>query len=169
MSRSRAAHLLLPAALLVLAACGYRPAGSLSAQSTPRIHVAAFANNTFRPGIHALVGAAVLRRLHLDRRLDVVEEPRAEVVLGGEVRGYENEAVAYEEAEIGRRFRIRLWVSATLRDRRGGSPVRHEVLGEAFYTVGRGVTGTRAAEEDGIHRAANDAADRLVSILIDEL
>jgi hypothetical protein len=168
MSRARVAALLVPVALLLLS-CGYRPAGSLSPDVTPRIHVAAFANSTFRPGMHALVGAAVLRRLYLDRRLALVEEPRAEVLLAGTVRGYENEAVAYEQAEIGRRFRIRIWVTATLTDRRGGRPVQHEVLGEAFYTAGRGVTGTRAAEEDAVQRAASDVADRLVAILIDEL
>jgi hypothetical protein len=149
---------------LLLAGCGYRFPGTL-AERPPRLHVSAFANNTYRPGVHALVSAAVLRRLQLDRRLAVVDEAGAEAVLKGAVQGYENEAVAFERAEIGRRFRVRLLVTATLVDRRGGAPVTHELAGEAFYTAGVGVTGTRAAEEDAIQRAAGDLADRLAAVL----
>lgn len=167
---ARGLSLLAVAGVLLAAGCGYRPPGSLTAPGrTPRLHVAPFANSTYRPGIHALVSAAILRRLQLDRRLTVVDEPRAEAVLGGIVRAYENEAVAFERAEIGRRFRVRLVVTATLTDRRGGAPLRHELTGEAFYTAGTGVTGTRAAEEDAIQRAANDVAGRLVAVLIDDL
>ncbi len=153
----------------VAAGCGYRPSGTLSESALPRLHVAPFANHTMRPGVHTLVGAAVLRRLQIDRRLTLVSEPQAEAVLTGAVNAYENEAVAYEQAEIGRRFRVRLFVTATVTDRRGGPVVTHELAGEAFYTAGSGVTGTRAAEEDAAQRAASDVATRLVSVLIDEL
>jgi hypothetical protein len=161
---------LLALAAALAAGCGYRPAGTLSdSERAPRLHVTPFANRTFVPGVHTVVGAAILRRLQIDRRLPLVSEPQAEAVLTGSVNAYENEAVAYEQAEIGRRFRVRLFVIATLTDRRGGPPVTHELRGEAFYTAGSGVTGTRAAEEDAIQRAANDVATRLISVLIDDL
>jgi hypothetical protein len=156
-------------AVLCLTGCGYRPPGALAPSRMQRLHVAAFANNTFRPGINAVVAGAVLRRLQLDHRLAVVDEAGADAVLAATVRQYENEAVAFEEAEIGRRFRVRLFVAATLVDRRGGPTMRQEVVGEAFYTAGGGVTGARAAEEDAARRAARDVADRLVTLLIYEM
>ncbi len=163
------ALVLLALATAVAAGCGYRPSGMVRESAPPRLHVAPFANHTFRPGVHTLVGAAVLRRLQIDRRLAVVSEPQAEAVLTGVVNAYENEAVAYEQAEIGRRFRVRLFVTTTLTDRRGGPAVIHEITGEAYYTAGSGVTDTRAAEEDAVQRAAGDVATRLVSVLIDDL
>jgi len=166
----RAARRLLPLALAagLLFACGYRPPGLAGIPALQRLHVAPFLNETFRPGVNTLVAEAVLRRLQLDHRVAVVEEGRAEAVLAGAVRQYENQAVAFERAEIGRRFRVRLFVGASLRDRQGGPTLRHELAGEAYYTAAATVTGTRAAEEDAVRRAAEDAAERLLSILLYE-
>jgi hypothetical protein len=167
MTRARIIGLLALAALL--AACGYRPPGAALPVRLQRLHVAPFANDTFRPGVNAVVAEAVLRRLQLDHRVAVVEEGGAEAVLAGAVRQYENEAVAFERVDIGRRFRVRLFVAATLVDRRGGPTLRQEVVGEAFYTAAAAVTGTRAAEEDAVRRAAQDLAERLVAVLIYEM
>ena len=79
-------------------------------------------------------------------------------------------AIAFDASDVGRRFRVRVYVTSTLTDRRAGRlPVQRDVVGEAFYTVGSTLAGTRAAEEDAIRRAVGDLAVRLVSYVIDDL
>jgi hypothetical protein len=141
------------------------PAGRLQ-----RLYAAPFTNRTFRPGLDGLAAAGVLRQLQLNGRVSLVEESRAEAVLAGVVRLYENDAIAFDPTDVGRRFRVRVYLATTLTDRRGGTPpVHREVVGEAFYTVGTTVSGTRAAEEDAVRRAVLDLAARLVTYLVDDL
>jgi len=169
----RAAHLLglFLAGLLAAPACGYRPPGVEDpAGRVQRLYAAPFTNQTFRAGLDGLAAAAVLRQLQLTGGVTLVEESRAEHVLKGVVRLYENDAITFDPSDVGRRFRVRVYLTTTLTDRRGGTaPVQREVVGEAFYTVGSTATGTRAAEEEAIRRAVAELAARLVTYLVDDL
>lgn len=160
---------LLVALALALGGCGYRPASSPDvAPRIQRLHVGAFTNETFRPGLDGVVSGSVLRRLQLERRLTVVAQPGAEAVLSGAVRSYENDPIAFQPGDVGQRFRVRVFVTARVSGR-DGPLLMQEVVGEAFYTAAAAVTGTRAAEEDAIRRAAQDLAERLVGLLADAL
>jgi len=151
--------------------CGYRPLGEGNLpHGIQRLHLAAVSNGTFKPGVQGLVGAAILRRLLVDGRVRLASEPDADAVLGGTVTTYQNDPIAFEQADIGRRFRVRLTLLFTLSDRRGGTAVmKEEVAGEAYYTAGTGVVATRAAEDEAMQRAVLDLATRVVARLMDDL
>lgn len=170
--KSVSRRLLLSAAcgILVLG-CGYRPLGEGSLpQGIQRVHLAAITNSTFRPGIQGGVEAAVLRRLQFDGRVAVTGEADAEAVLSGQVVAYQNIPIAFDQSDIGRRFRVRIVLEMTLMDRRGaGVLLKEETVGEAYYTAGTGVVGTRSAEDEAIQRAVQDLATRAVARLMEEL
>ena len=151
--------------------CGYRPLGEGSLpRGIQRLHLAALSNGTFKPGVQGIVGAAILRRLQFDSRVRMTDESAADAVLGGTVTTYQNDPIAFEQADIGRRFRVRLTLLVTLTDRRGGAAMlKEEVAGEAFYTAGTGVVATRAAEDEALQRAAQDLAARIMARLMDDL
>jgi len=162
---------LLLTGLVASPGCGYRPPGMMDpAGRVQRLYAAPFTNRTFRAGLDGMVAAAVLRQLQLNGGVSVVEESQAEHTLKGVVRLYENDAIAFDPTDVGRRFRVRVYLTTTLSDRRGGSPpVQREVVGEAFYTAGNSVSGARAAEEDAVRRAVAELAARLVTYLVDDL
>ena len=151
--------------------CGYRPLGEGSLpHGIQRLHLAALTNGTFKPGVQGLVGAAILRKLQVDGRVSLASEPDADAILGGTVTTYQNDPITFEQADIGRRFRVRLTLLVTLNDRRGGESVlKEEVSGEAYYTAGTGVVATRTAEDEAMQRAAQDLATKVVARLMDDL
>jgi len=154
----------------LLAACGYQPLGMGSAPTSRRsLVVEAIANETLRPGIQGVVGAAILRQLHLHGIVSGAEAGPPELVLAGSVTGYQNEAIAFSVQDIGRRFRVRVTVSVTL-SRPSDRTIRlkEAILGEAFYTTGAGAVSTRNAEDEALQRAAQDLADKLVARVLEE-
>jgi len=135
-----------------------------------RLHLAPLANDTFRPGLQGLVGAAILRRLQQDGRVHLASQETADAVLAGSLIAYENIPVAFDRSDVGRRFRVRLILAMRLTER-GGEKVllKEEITGEAFYTTGSDVVGTRSAEEEAAQRAAQDLAAQVVMRLMEGL
>src|SRR5574341_510003 len=170
---SRLVPLLLLSVLwgIPLFGCGYWPLGAGSPpRGIQKLHVAALTNGTFKPGVQGIVGAAILRRLQFDGRVSLVSESAADSVLAGTVTTYQNDPIAFEQADIGRRFRVRLTLLLTLTDRRGGAAMlKEEIAGEAYCTAGTGVVATRAAEDEAMQRAAQDLAVRVVARIMDDL
>jgi outer membrane lipopolysaccharide assembly protein LptE/RlpB len=153
----------------LLAGCGYRLQGEAASPRIHRLHVAAFSNGTFKAGVDGLVGSAVLRQLRLDGRMRLTDEAAADAVLAGRVTTYENEAVAVDQNDIGRRFRVRVVLQLSLTDRRAPAEgFKTQIDGEAFYTTGVGVADTRAAEEEATVRAARDLAERILTRLVED-
>jgi len=86
------------------------------------------------------------------------------------VTGYQNEAIAFDRQDIGRRFRVRVTLLATLTERTQGQVrLKEAVVGEAFYTAGVGAVGARNAEDEALQFAAQDVANKLVARLLEEL
>ena len=135
-----------------------------------RIHLVPLSNQTFRPGLQGLVGAAILRRLLQDGRVRVASEEASDAVMGGALPAYENLPIAFDTNDVGRRFRVRLIFAMQVTER-GGEKVllKEEIAGEAFYMTGSDVVGTRSAEEEAAQRAAQDLAARVVTRLMDGL
>jgi hypothetical protein len=162
---------LLVILLLWISGCGYQPhgLGSLPPE-IQRVHLAALTNSTLRPGLQGIAGAAILRRLQQDGRIRSAPQEAADAVLGGTIIAYQNIPVAFEQGDIGRRFRVRLILTMQLTERNGEKILlKEEVFGEAFYTAGTDVVATRAAEEDASFRAAEDLATRVVTRLLEGL
>jgi hypothetical protein len=164
----------LVALLLLAAGCGYRPLGPGGPEGLPpdiqSLYLAPLVNDTFRPGLQGLVGAAILRRLRQDGRVRFTSREAADAVLAGTVTAYENLPLAFDPTDIGRRFRVRLRLLLTLTGRGGEKAlVKEEMVGEAFYTTGSDVVATRSAEEEAAQRAAQDLAVRVVARLMEGL
>jgi hypothetical protein len=135
-----------------------------------RIHLVPLSNQTFRPGLQGLVGAAILRHLQQDGRVRLASQEAADAVMGGALTAYENLPIAFDTSDVGRRFRVRIIFAMQLTERSGEKVLlKEEIAGEAFYTTGGDVVGTRSAEEEGTQRAAQDLAARVVTRLMDGL
>ena len=159
------------AAAIVAVSCGYQPVGMSGPPSTARqIAVEAITNETMRPGIQGIVSAAILRQLRLRGVLRSPETGPPTLILSGGVTGYQNEAIAFDRQDIGRRFRVRVTLLATLTERTQGQVrLKEAVVGEAFYTAGVGAVGARNAEDEALQFAAQDVANKLVARLLEEL
>jgi len=156
--------------LLLVSGCGYHRPGQLtSGRAAPTVHLAAFGNDTTRPGLQAIVAAAIQRQLLLDARIPVVEEARADLILLGRVSAYGVEALAFDQSDIGRRFRVRV-IATIVASSRTENRVRFQgnFWGEAYYTAADTVQAVRAAEEDAVRRAALDLAGQVASRLLEE-
>lgn len=153
------------------AGCGYQPYGRGSLPpDLQRLHLAALRNDTFRPGLQGFVGAAILQQLQQDGRIRVSPQESADAVLAGTITAYQNIPIAFDQSDIGQRFRVRLIMTMQLTGRSAEKVLlREEVYGEAYYTAGQEVTETRTAEQDAGFRAAQDLAARLVTRLLEGL
>jgi hypothetical protein len=162
--------LMLGAAAAFAVGCGYQPLGATgSAEGGPRVAVEPITNETFRPGVQGAVAGALLRQLRLRGILRSPEAGPPDVILSGSVTAYLNEAIAFNVQDIGRRFRVRITVAATLVGRADGKVrLKEAVVGEAFYTAGTTAAGTRTAEDEAVQGAAQDAASKLVARLLEE-
>lgn len=160
-------------ALWVLAAagCGYAP---LTAESLPpdlrRVHVAPVKNETFRPGLEGAVTAALLRQFRLDGRVQLVSQEAAQSDLDGRITAYENLPISFTPYDVGRRYRVRVWLLFQLRAHaKAQALLEEQVAGEAYYLTGADVVSTRTAEEEAAQRAVRDLASRVVARILDGL
>jgi hypothetical protein len=155
---------------IVAVACGYQPVGMSGPPSPERqISVEAITNETMHPGIQGIVSAAILRQLRIQGVLRSAEAGPPALILSGGVTGYQNEAIAFDRQDIGRRFRVRVTLLATLTGRADGQVrLREAIVGEAFYTAGVGAVSARNAEDEALHFAAQDVASKLVARLLEE-
>lgn len=155
---------------LSAAGCGYQPYGTGSLPpEVQRLYLAPLSNGTLKPGVQGLVGAAILRRLQ-GGRVHLATQEAADAVLGGTLTAYENLPVAFTQTDVGRRFRVRIWLAMQLTDRGGGKVLLAEdIYGEAYYTTGATVTATNSAQDVATQRAAEDLAARVVTRLIEGL
>ena len=157
-------------AAVVAVGCGYQPVGmSGPSSAAPRVAVEAITNETMRPGIQGVVGAAVLRQLRLHGVLGSPEAGPPTVILSGGVTGYQNEAIAFDRQDIGRRYRVRVTLLATLTERADGKVrLKEAIVGEAYYTTGVGAVSVSNSEAEALNFAAQDVANKLVARLLEE-
>lgn len=157
-------------AVTVAAGCGYHPVGMSSpASATRHVAVEAITNETMRPGIQGIVGAAVLRQLRLYGVLGSSEAGPPTHILSGGVISYLNEAIAFDRQDIGRRYRVRVTLLATLTDRTDGKVrLKEAIVGEAFYTTGVGAVSVSNSEAEALNFAAQDVAGKLAARLLEE-
>ena len=134
--------------------------------SVHRIHLTPLNNHTFRPGLQGMVASAILRRLLQNSSVRVVPIETAQAVMGGNLTVYENFPIAFDVNDVGRRFRVRVGLSMELKEQGAEKPLlKEDFVGEAYYTTGSDVLGTRSAEEEAAQRAAADLAARVVTRL----
>lgn len=157
--------------VFLLGGCGYHALGAGPASSGRQLYVEAITNGTLRPGLQGVVSAALLRQLRLHGVLRSSESGPPDLVLSGAVTAYANDAIAFDrlQQDVGRRFRVRVTLLATVAARTDGAVrLKEAITGEAFYTAGAGAVSTRNAEDEALQRAAQDLASRVVSRLLEE-
>jgi hypothetical protein len=157
--------------VLVVAGCGYAPLTAESLSPDLRsIHVAPVKNETFRPGLEGAVTAALLREFRSDGRVQLASQDASQSDLGGRITAYESLPISFTPFDVGRRYRVRIWLAFALRARgKEQALLEEQVAGEAYYLTGTDVVSTRTAEEEAAQRAIRDLATRVVARILDGL
>jgi hypothetical protein len=164
----------LSAVLLILAGCGYST-GSLLPSNYKTIFVENFKNSAsfqsrniqYVPLLEVKTRDAVVNRFLFDGNLRIGRPETADLVLQGELKGFERQELRITENQDVQEFRINIFVDLTLWD-----PVDKKVVwsepnfsGEATYFV----TGPQATPESAaIEAALTDLARRVVERTLED-
>lgn len=169
---------LLPVCFLaiILSGCGYSTQ-SLLPSSLKTIHIAPFKNkinystdtrrNLYLPLLEIKVRNAVADRFLFDGHLRVKDSEIADVILKGDLIGYEREVLRYTDNNDVQEYRIRIVVSLELWDTREKKALWSEpsFAGETTFFV----TGAQAKSEDtALQDALTDLARRIVERTIED-
>jgi hypothetical protein len=115
-------HVLVVAALLALTGCGYTFAGSGVGIPTEArsISVAEFGNHTREPGLEIALRRAIEEEFRRRGALDVVPEPRGDLVVSGSIRRFQTTPVASVGTSEAVQFQGILQISFRLKERSTG-------------------------------------------------
>jgi len=148
-------------------ACGYRGQVNLP-NDLQRIHVAVSNKGTFRPGLETAVTQALTQRILSAGGRVVADETQADATMKAAIVALENNPVAFDAQDIAQRFRLAVVVNLQVIQRKDKVELANEqVRGEAYYSTPPGITGTEVAQNDAIHRALRDLADKVVTRVVD--
>lgn len=166
--RGVSAFLLSVVVAVSVPACGYHPLGTEALPPNVRsIGIGPVGNQTFRPGLQALLAEALRNRLLADGRVRLVPSTEADAVLETVITSWGGEGVAWDVNNVARRIRVLVTATAMLRARLDQKILFTEgAAGEAYYTTGSGVATTLSAEDDATRRAVRDVAERIGSRII---
>jgi len=136
------------------------------------IYVPNFVNNisqssrySYESGLEIDVTNAVIDRLIYDGNLRVVKEENADAVLIGEVIGYEQESLRYNELEGVEQYRLFITTRLTLQKRETEEIIFQEsnFTGDTeFFIEGGSAISERAAADNAIEKLAKKIVDRIV-------
>lgn len=170
-------HALLACVLLLvgLSGCGYTT-GSLLPGNYRIIAIEPFKNNVgfvaensrrlYVPLLESKVRAAIIDRFNFDGHLRVKESQKADLILKGELTGFDREELRLSDNQDVQEYRIRITVSLTLIDPAVEEPVWVEpsFSGETTYFT----TGPQAkSEADALEDALIDVSRRIVERTIE--
>ncbi len=161
--------------LLGLSGCGYTT-GSLLPSNYRIIAIEPFKNNVgfvtdntrrlYVPLLESKVRSAIVDRFNFDGHLRVKESQKADLILKGELIGFDRDELRVSENQDVQEYRIRITVSLTLIDPASPEPVWIEpsFAGEATYFV----SGPQAkSESDALTAALTDLSRRIVERTIE--
>jgi len=167
-------RLILIAAILTIAGCGYTT-GSLLPSKYRTIFVQPFKNSAdfqsrniqYVPQLEIKTRDAVVNRFLFEGHLRIGKEENSDLVLKGEVKGFERQELRVTDNQDVQEFRINIYVNLELYD-----PVDQKVVwsepnfsGEATYFV----SGPQAKPESAaIEDALNDLAKRVVERTLED-
>ena len=162
--------------VVFLGGCGYSTRSVLPA-NYKRIYVEPFKNkigystdktyNTYYPLMEVNVRNAIIDRFIFDGALKIAPEDKANLVLSGDLIGYDRSTLRNDDNDNTLEYRIHVTVSMTLRDMEKKEVVWSEsgFVGETTYFV----SGAQAkTEADAIEDALTDLARRVVERTIED-
>jgi len=152
-------------AVIVCAGCGYRLArpDNPLLDGIETIAVPYFKNKTFEPGAEALFTNALVNEFIAGKRLRVVSEDSADVVVHGTIQKLLDTSLAYSADDKALHYRVRVTLDVYLQNRRTGEIVwkrSNMVHGEEF-PVGAAIVISEAAKRSALTRLAEDLAERI--------
>lgn len=162
--------------LVLITGCGYTTRSTLP-DSIKTIHVEMFKNkidfaaegrrNIYLPLLEIKVRNAVIERFLFDGNLKIAEKDKSDLVLKGELQGYDRSALRYEDNGDVQEYRIHITVSLEMLDAQTGEVKWTEpsFVGEATYFT----SGSLAKSEDAaVAEAITDLARRIVERTVED-
>jgi len=155
--------------------CGYTTKSTLSSD-LKTVHVEPFKNrikygtessrNIYFPLLEVDIRNAVIDRFQFDGNLRIAEADLADLVLKGELIGYERGALRFTDSDDVEEYRIHIIVSLELWITRTGEMMWSEssFVGEATYFVSGPLT---TSEESAVDEAVIDIGRRIVERTIE--
>lgn len=103
--------------ILLLQGCGYhlRGFGDALPEDVKTIHIANFENKNYEVNIGTLIEDALAEEFSRTRRLKVVAEGEADLLLSGKIMSFENEAMAFSSSDVARDYRVKVVIDVTLK------------------------------------------------------
>lgn len=156
--------------------CGYSTRSSMSGP-VRTIHIESFKNsipytndskrNIYLPLLETKVRNAVVDRFLFDGNMKVSQKDTADLVLKGELKNYDRNALRYTDNQDVQEYRVVITVSLQLWDQEKNEMVWSEpsFSGEGTYFV----TGPQASSEDSaVNAAMEDLARRVVERTVED-
>lgn len=166
---------LLAALSLAAGPCGYHRAGR--GRNLPKdvrvIAVPAFKNTSLRYRVEQRFTEAVMDEiLRRDRRLTVTSTPeRADVVLRGDIKGFNVAGVLLDDTGRTRVFQVTITIGVTLRDRRTNRILfdQPNFVFRGEYELPEGPATLFNEEDPAVDRIAQEFARSLITTLLEGL
>jgi len=102
--------------LLTLYSCGYHLAGTVSSlpPDVKRIAIPQFSNKTLRPDIENQFTNALLDEFAKGKKVEVVEEGKADAVVKGTITAFDTTPISYAGGDIIQEYRVTVRLEASL-------------------------------------------------------
>jgi hypothetical protein len=158
----------LLALAVVSVGCGYTLRGTLP-DHVRTVAVPMFANRTAEPGVEGVLTRAVVDAFATNGRLQVVRAEDADVVLEGEITGYQLQSIAFDPAANVRQYRLWVTLNLRLRDVRQQRVLleRRGLQERADFRVSAAVAETLVREDAALRAAAAEIARTVVALTLD--
>ncbi len=124
--------------LIILNGCfGYK-LGSTPPAGVRNIYIPMFKNLTTRQEITADVTNGIARRFRTDGTVKVTDKEAADAILYGTITEYKREVVSYSNNDVGKEFRITIYVDIVLKDAKTGKVIlkSNHIDGQAITSIG---------------------------------
>jgi len=156
---------------LLWGGCGYRLARSDNPQLA-NIHTIAipyFKNRTFEPEAEKVFACAFIDEFIESKRLAVVGEDRADIILRGTVKKLVEDAIAYNRDDKALEYRMDVVVDIQVEERTTGSVLwkRKNLRHSEEFPVGEDIMLSEAAKRASLEKLAADLAERVHDSIIE--
>lgn len=155
---------------LVAMGCGYHRAGTNNPQldGISSIAIPYFKNKTFEPEAERIFTHAFVNEFIKSRRLQVVSEPEADLVLRGTLKKIIEDTIAYNRDDKALEYRMDVVLDIQLERRVTGEVLwkRKNMRHSEEFPVGVDIVLSEAAKRAALERLAADLAERIHDSII---
>lgn len=149
---------------IFLTGCGYhlRGFGDVLPEDVETIAIIPFTNETYETDMENLLSRSLAEEFSKARRLRVVDEGEADLILAGVIKSYSNRPVSFSSSDVAQDYRVEVTVDVTLK-RRDGKGVIWKGKGikevEDYKSEPGDVDLTESNEEEARGRVADELAE----------